>query len=134
MTRSSFFIDGFNFYHALDKLGESHLKWVNLFQLMGRLISPRSETIADVFYFSAYAHWLPSKKARHEEYVKALKHAGVTVVLGHFKDKDRGCNSCGARWKGHEEKETDVNIALCLLNEAYKTRMIARTLFRVTAT
>jgi hypothetical protein len=40
--------------------------------------------------------------------------------MGHFKSKDRSCTRCGAKWIGHEEKETDVNIALWLLNEAYR--------------
>lgn len=40
--------------------------------------------------------------------------------MGHFKAKERQCRSCGAKWIQHEEKETDVNIALWLLNRAYK--------------
>src|SRR5262245_56901253 len=40
--------------------------------------------------------------------------------MGQFKIKDRRCFKCGARWIGHEEKETDVNIALYLLNAAYR--------------
>jgi uncharacterized LabA/DUF88 family protein len=120
MIRSSFFIDGFNFYHALKALGAPQLKWVDLAKLMGRQISPKTERIEAIYYFSAYAYWWPDRKARHEEYVKALNEVGVSVVMGHFKKKSRGCNNCGAKWVGHEEKETDVNIALCLLNEAYK--------------
>jgi uncharacterized LabA/DUF88 family protein len=97
-----------------------HLKWVDLTKLMKRQISLNSEQIADIFYFSAYAYWWPDRKSRHEEYVRALDSSGVKVVLGHFKKKDGSCKSCGARWDAHEEKETDVNIALCILNEAYK--------------
>ncbi len=40
--------------------------------------------------------------------------------MGHFKEKDRECKNCHRRWIAHEEKETDVNIALWLLREAYK--------------
>jgi uncharacterized LabA/DUF88 family protein len=42
--------------------------------------------------------------------------------MGQFKNKDRSCRRCGAQWTSHEEKETDVNIALHLLNFAYKNR------------
>jgi uncharacterized LabA/DUF88 family protein len=119
MIRSAFFIDGFNFYHALKRLGSHYLKWVNLDALMRRLISPKSEIVVATFYFSAYAHWLPDQWKRHREYVAALKYAGVVPVMGQFKNKDRRCISCGAKWIGHEEKETDVNIALYLLNGAY---------------
>ncbi|WP_157384504.1 NYN domain-containing protein [Nitratireductor soli] len=120
MIRASFFIDGFNLYHALKRLNAPHLKWADLPKLMQRQISPKSERIADIFYFSAYAYWWPDRRRRHEEYVRALESSGVEIVLGHFKRKDGKCNSCGARWDAHEEKETDVNIALCILNEAYK--------------
>lgn len=40
--------------------------------------------------------------------------------MGQFKSKDRSCKACGHRWVGHEEKETDVNIALWILREAYR--------------
>ena len=43
----------------------------------------------------------------------------VKLILGHFKKKDRRCPSCSHKWVGHEEKETDVNIALYLLDLAY---------------
>ena len=84
------------------------------------LISPRSESVLAVNYFSAYADWMPVQKRRHEAYVMALEAVGVTAVMGQFKRKDRGCRACGTRWVGHEEKETDVNIAIWLLNEAYR--------------
>lgn len=119
MTRSSFFIDGFNFYHALRRLNEPHLKWVDLYALMRRQTS-KSESVAAVYYFSAYADWLPGPRKRHEQYVNALQALGVTVVMGSFKKKDRYCSHCRSTTVGHEEKETDVNIALCMLNEAYK--------------
>jgi uncharacterized LabA/DUF88 family protein len=120
MIRVACFIDGFNLYHSLKALHLQHLKWVDLRKLMKRQISGRSETITDVYYFSAYAYWLAPQAIRHQEYVKALQASGVTTILGQFKEKDRHCSSCGTQWKGHEEKETDVSIALYILNEAYK--------------
>lgn len=42
--------------------------------------------------------------------------------MGQFKEKRRGCFSCGARWETHEEKETDVNIALHMLDDAYNDK------------
>lgn len=39
-------------------------------------------------------------------------------ILGQFKQKERFCPHCSAKWLGHEEKETDVNIALELLDLA----------------
>lgn len=40
--------------------------------------------------------------------------------MGHFKRKSRSCHSCGARWTAHEEKETDVNIAVALVRLAFR--------------
>ncbi len=75
-----------------------------------------------VYYFSAYADWLPEAKSRHLRYVKALIAEGVTPVMGKFKNKDRKCSKCGYKWQSHEEKETDVNIALALVNLAYQDK------------
>lgn len=95
------------------------MKWLNLRALMERQTS-KSETISNIYYFSAYADWLPGPRSRHEKYVAALAATDVEIILGSFKKKDRYCNHCKHTTIGHEEKETDVNIALCLLNEAYK--------------
>ena len=122
MIPVSFYIDGFNLYHALLKLRDDRVKWLDLAALCGRLIAPKTETISQIYYFSAYADWLPEQMSRHQEYVKALEARGVTCVLGHFKRKDRKCFSCGATWIAHEEKETDVSIGITLLNDAYRDR------------
>src|SRR6476620_1001790 len=95
-------------------------KWLDLHALSHRIIRPKTEVIRLIYYFSAYADWLPGPMRRHEEYVKALTALGVTCILGHFKKKSRSCHSCGATWIAHEEKETDVSIGITLLNDAYK--------------
>lgn len=120
MIRVSAFIDGFNFYHAIDDLGAHHLKWVDLWALCRQYAPSPDLELTQVFYFSAFATWRPNAYKRHREYVKALRSVGVTPVMGKFKAKDRQCRKCGQRWVHHEEKETDVNIALYLLSEATK--------------
>ncbi len=52
--------------------------------------------------------------------MSALEATGVFPVMGHFKNKDRECRSCNAQWVAHEEKETDVSIAIYMLKGAYK--------------
>jgi hypothetical protein len=118
MTPVCVYIDGFNLYHALLKVRDNRVKWLDLNALSHRLISPKTEKVQSIFYFSALAHWLPDKMARHAIYVKALPARGVTCILGYFKSKDRRCNSCGATWVAHEEKETDVSIGINLVNDA----------------
>ena len=116
------YVDGFNLYHALLKFKDPKVEWLDLRALANRIIQPQTEQIVAIYYFSAYAHWLPSPMARHKEYVRALEAVGVVPVLGHFKNKDRKCVACKATWKAHEEKETDVNIGITMLNDAYKDR------------
>jgi NYN domain-containing protein len=110
------YIDGFNLYHALADLGEPSLKWVNLWSL-SQSLSRREEQLVGVKYFSAFATWLPGPYARHRQYVRALEAVGVRPIIGRFKEKPRRCARCGASWIAHEEKETDVNIAIHLVQD-----------------
>lgn len=66
------FIDGFNLYHAIHRLKQPHLKWVNLWTLASVFLKPISQHLSAVYYFSAYADWLPQAKQRHMRYVKAI--------------------------------------------------------------
>lgn len=120
VERVTCFIDGFNLYHAITRLQKPHLKWVSLWDLAGRYVRPASQQLDTVYYFSAYAQWLPGAKRRHEAFVRAQEVHGVTPVMGKFKNKDRWCPTCQQSSRGHEEKETDVNIALFLLDGAYQ--------------
>ncbi len=120
--RVSAFIDGFNLYHSLDGPGRHHLKWLDLRRLCLAFAPPPQQTLGSVYYFSAYATWRPDAYARHRAFVAALKASGVEPVMGVFKEKDRSCRTCGSAWKDHEEKETDVNIALYLLRDAQQDR------------
>jgi len=41
--------------------------------------------------------------------------------MGRFKKKQRSCRACGRTWIGHEEKESDVNIAVWMVREAFRS-------------
>jgi uncharacterized LabA/DUF88 family protein len=113
-------IDGYNLYHAMDDAGRHDLKWLNLWELCDALIRNDSRAeLVGVFYFSAFATWKPEQYARHRQYVAALKCVGVKTILGNFKKKPRKCNRCLNEWTAHEEKESDVNIAIHLLDKAH---------------
>jgi hypothetical protein len=105
MVTVSFYVDGFNLYHALLRLKDPKVEWLDLHALCLRLIQPKTEQITAINYFSAYADWLPDKMRRHREYVRALEATGVTPILGHFKVKDRKCIKCKATWVAYEEKK-----------------------------
>ena len=89
VERVACFIDGFNLYHAIARLGRPHLKWLDLPRLMQRYVHAASQRIDAIYYFSAYADWLPAARRRHRAYVAALGAQGVAPVMGKFKAKDR---------------------------------------------
>jgi len=119
MRRVIVYIDGFNLYHAIDELKRPWLKWLDLRAVSEGLLR-KDETLSAVKYFSAFATWLPAQFARHRDYVDVLVARGVIVHMAQFKEKPRKCRSCGARWIGHEEKETDVQIAVHMIADALK--------------
>jgi len=114
-------VDGFNLYHsiieALEVQPAASMKWLDLLALCRSYLSAigRDATLERIFYFSALPEWRPDKMARQAIYVAALKTTGVEVQLGRFKEKEAMCFSCGATFKRHEEKETDVAVAVKLM-------------------
>lgn len=86
----------------------------------GVLCASPNYRLTDVLYFSAYATWRHEAFERHRLYIKALRSVGVEPVLGKCKKKDVACRTCGSSWISHEEKETDVNIAVQMVHRAYR--------------
>ena len=119
MNRVAFFIDGFNLYHSL-KDNASDCRWLNLRKLCEHYIDSQKEVIVSIYYFSAIATWHhdQTKVQRHNLYISRLRQENITPILGKFKEKDMTCGKCGQHYKSHEEKRTDVNIALKMVSDA----------------
>lgn len=118
MKKAIALIDGFNLYHAIDEIrGGQKYKWLNLRKLVECFIS-KSEELGEVTYFSAYATWKPEKVARHKLYVNALKIAKVNTVISEFRTVQKFCHLCKKIYNAHEEKRTDVQIAINLFKGA----------------
>jgi len=115
-SRYGLYIDGFNMYHAI-KDSCPQYKWLNYRRLGALLIGP-ADTLGMVVYFTAYAKWKPASVARHMTYIKALRSANIEVVRGRFLKKELRCHRCGRTFWTHEEKRTDVNIALRMVADA----------------
>src|SRR5690606_18364375 len=124
----SFLVDGFNMYHSLNELqgvSKASVKWLDLMALCkAYLPSVRSNIgepvdLAKVHYFSARPDFLsahkPNTLVRYDTYITALRHSGVVVHLAQFKIKDTTCPQCKHGFQRHEEKETDVAIAMKLI-------------------
>lgn len=115
--RAAFYVDGYNLYHGIDALGRPHLKWFSIRDYAEFVSGRNAEALVKVRYFSALPSYRPNSVGRHQTYLRALKSTGVEYLLGKFKDKPRRCPSCRHQWIGHEEKETDVNIAVQLIED-----------------
>ena len=124
-TRVACFVDGFNLYHAIDNLRDEQnnsfpfLKWLDLKSLARAFVPPSTHEVVAVYYYSAYATWHADAYKKHRDYTAALQHHGTTVVMGRFKVKTKRCKQCGSEWKAHSEKESDVNLALGILEQAH---------------
>jgi uncharacterized LabA/DUF88 family protein len=124
-------IDGFNFYHRLREYQykyEKCVKWLNYRSLIESYFREGEVKNCKVIYFSAIAeHRGISSNNRHDTYIKALESVNIDVVLGQFKTKHirrcakneqcKCCNSAqdNSKLTRHEEKNTDVNIAITLI-------------------
>jgi len=116
--RINVYIDGFNLYHSTLQFSHPNYRWLNLLELSKRLINPKTEEIQTVYYFSALVTWKPEKAKKHLLYIHALRTVGVIDILGKFNPRDRRCPLCQRLYQAHEEKKTDINIAITLLGDA----------------
>ena len=114
MRRYRFYIDGFNVYHSLNTRRFGKYKWLD-YRKVADWVVRTGDTITGVLYFTTFVEWKPGAVARHKEYIKALRSAGVETVFGRFMKKRVRCHLCGKHYNTREEKQTDVNIALRLI-------------------
>jgi uncharacterized LabA/DUF88 family protein len=115
------FIDGFNLYHGLKQKHGRRYLWLDLEALVRSLLKGDQDLVG-VTYFTARVRDDPPAERRQSEYLDALgSHCrNLTVVSGRFQEKARLCRRCGSSWTVYEEKETDVSIAIALLEHAVR--------------
>jgi uncharacterized LabA/DUF88 family protein len=118
MARYAVYVDGFNMFYALKQPYPQFL-WVNYRALAETVLGPK-DSLTEVIYFSALATWKPNDVRQHQTFIKAQRWAGVEVVLGKFREKEIACHLCRQRFRTHEEKRTDVNIAVRVVAGAVK--------------
>jgi uncharacterized LabA/DUF88 family protein len=119
MNRVIAYIDGFKLYFGLKADHGRKYLWLDLQALVQSLLQPGQE-LHEVKYFTARLRADPDGGRRQSTYLDALaSHCQkVRRIEGRFQEKNRICRSCGARWIGYEEKETDVNISAALIEDA----------------
>lgn len=124
--RTIVYVDGFNFYYG--QLKGTPWKWLNLETLFRDVLGSQNELVK-VKYFTARVQPSPSNpqvNIRQDTYLRALRaHCPlVELYLGHFlrhRVPMENVNPPPSRvyvWK-NEEKGSDVNLALQVLNDAW---------------
>ncbi len=116
------YVDGFNLYYGVLKFSKE--KWLNIERLF-KLLRPR-DFIVKIRYFTALSSG--GKSLDQLAYLKAIEALPlVNVVRGRYKNKSVKClvSSCTVADKDRffttpEEKRTDVNIAVSMLDDAYQ--------------
>jgi uncharacterized LabA/DUF88 family protein len=112
------YIDGFNLYNGLKAKHKRRFHWLDL-EAMCRELLEADQTLVGVRYFTAPVRNDPPGLQRQQAYWNALKvETIVEIVLGRFQKKEPHCFKCGATWTTYEEKETDVSIAVALVEDA----------------
>ena len=122
MERVIAYIDGFNLYFGIKSKGWRRYYWLNPQQLVQNLLKP-GQALAFTKYFTARISNDPNHLGKHRRqttFLEAIETLPDTrIYYGHYLPKPQNCFRCGAVWVAHEEKMTDVNIAVELLNDAY---------------
>lgn len=124
MERVIVYVDGFNLYFGLKDAGFKRYYWLDVAALGCALLKP-NQTLAVTHYFTARIRDNGRNaldRKRQSNYLDALTLRGARIQEGHYLPKDRQCRKCGHEWRDYEEKETDVNIAVQMLADAFDNK------------
>lgn len=115
------YIDGFNLYFGMREAGFDNCRWLNIKQLVEKLLKPHQELIG-VKYFTSRVSNNPDKQKRQSTYIDALESIGAKVIYGNYQDGSEECLRCGHIWRTAKEKMTDVNIATAIMVDAFQDK------------
>lgn len=112
------YIDGFNLYFGMKENGNSTL-WLNPQQLVLSLLKPGQELICTK-YFTSRVRNNPDKERRQKTYIEALETLpDFKITYGHYQSHIETCRRCGHSYLYSNEKMTDVNIAVSMMEDAH---------------
>ena len=127
-VRTYVYVDGFNLYYGA--LKGSPWKWLDLLALFQNVLQPHHQ-ILTLKFFTARVSVTPndpSKPQRQDTYLRALQHyrPEVEVYFGHFLSHNvrlplaaPTARQRTAKVVKTEEKASDVNLAVHLLNDSW---------------
>ncbi len=128
ILRTTVYIDGFNLYYG--SLKKTPYKWLDLWSYFQRAL-PKDCALTKIKYFTARVSPHPSDlsaPARQDAYIRALRamyHDKIEIIEGHFSTKKVRMPLSipphnTVEVIKSEEKGSDVNLAVELLNDSWK--------------
>lgn len=119
-ARSVIYIDGFNWYFAIFR-HHPEWKWLNIQTFFEEVRI--DDNVVGIKYFTASVEpklLVSDKRSRQNLYLNALRTLPkVRVILGKYQDREVTCLAeCKQRYDVPEEKKTDVNIAVHMIDDA----------------
>lgn len=122
MKRIIAYIDGFNLYFGLKAKGYRRHYWLNVQKLAQNLLK-YDQQLEYTKYFTSRVSSNdkdPFKAKRQSIYLEAIETLkDCRIFYGHYLSKKVTCNNCRYSWQTHEEKMTDVNMAVELMADAF---------------
>ena len=131
-ARTAVYVDGFNLYYAALK-GNKEFKWLDLDRLANGLLQSHNKVVS-IRYYTARVSSTPSDPdlpTRQDTYIRALQAhiPHLTCQFGQFKAETKTCKLAhpigGQQFADvwvREEKGSDVNLAVNLVNDAWADR------------
>ena len=128
------YIDGFNLYHGVSKFSNQNLKWVSIPNLIKAIYNQdKNREYKIKFFTSRPTHIVyqgSDKLIRHDNYMALQTELGVEIINGNFARRNIKCkkcdnhglrcpNCCESKIYSHDEKQTDVNLAINVLSDSF---------------
>ena len=113
------YIDGFNLYYGMLDAGLHSARWLDLQAMCAAMPGPHQQ-LRLVRHFTSRLRDDPEAAKNQAIYIDALlARGGVEIEFGHFVATSVKCRECGFVRTRSEEKRTDVNMAVRLLEDAF---------------
>jgi uncharacterized LabA/DUF88 family protein len=120
MKRVVAYIDGYNLYYGLRSKGWKKYYWLNIQNLANQFLRSR-QTLTATKYFTTIIKYPDDKRRRQQVFLEAQKTLpDFYIFYGHFLSDTITCRKCGHTYTTYHEKMTDVNIAVELMQDAFK--------------
>ena len=117
------YIDGLNLYYGIKSKGWNNYLWLDIHLFSQNLLPYRDQQLEKVRYFTSVMFPDPNdqdKTLRQERFLEAIAaNSRVCICHGAHRQRKVRCSKCNSLFKTPEEKMTDVNIAVKLLEDAH---------------